>query len=98
MGGFFSKFFGRKKESIVEFIHDGTEAVFGREKVPPESLPASFKPHTTVEFAGVSWDVVRADPLLTADAIQKGRLKIWLRKREKFDASKLLYSLPTITD
>lgn len=66
----------------------------------PDQLPESFEARTTLEVAGHSWEVVKAEPMTRAEYAETGRLTIVMRKIEitRVSPNDILYSLPTIND
>jgi hypothetical protein len=95
---FLKRWLGVGNDILVEFIDDESQKPFFQERTPLDRLPASFDVETTVEVAGNRWIVVKADPVQSAHALRSRRLKLWVRKLQKLDPSKLLFGLPTIND
>src|SRR5438128_2305534 len=82
----------------VTLIDDASGKYIGVTKMLPEALPESFKLNTTLHLGDADWSVVRAQPETRAEFAKSKSLTIRLRKVEKIDPSKILYSLPSICD
>lgn len=93
--------FWKKERKVVnvEFIDSDTNQTFARSEVPLEALPASFEADTTLTIKEENWSVVRAEPVVTGEALRTG-LRLWLRKEniQMVNPADLLYSLPTLND
>lgn len=94
-------FWNRKRATIrVEFVDNATKAVFAQTDISPESLPASFEAETTMHLGDQDWLVVSATPMTSAEFRKSGHLRLVMDrvKRTTIDPSKLLFSIPTISD
>src|SRR5262249_38241347 len=61
-----------------------------------DQLPDTFALETTLDLAGAPYVVVRADPQTKAEFAKNKRLSVGLRRLERVDPKKILFSLPTI--
>jgi hypothetical protein len=84
------------RKVAVTLIDDATGAVFATTKLPPAELPASFEIATTLHLGDADWSVVNAEPRTRAEYTKSGSLTLRLRRVEKVDLSKILFSLPSI--
>lgn len=80
----------------VMFVDAVTGAQIGRSELPVGQLPESFREQTTLELAGSTWSVERAEPPTAAEFAETGRLTMMLRRIETVSPADVLYSLPTI--
>lgn len=86
------------RKIAVTFIDDVTNETIGVTKMPPGDLPETFEIATTLHLGDVDWSVVDATPRTRAEYSKSGSLTVRLRRIEKIDPGKLLYSLPSICD
>jgi hypothetical protein len=94
-------FWNRKRARIrVEFVDNATKTVFAQTDISPESLPASFEAETTMHLGNQDWLVVSAMPMTSAEFRKSGHLRLVMDriKHTTIDPSKLLFSIPTISD
>ncbi|GIG91479.1 hypothetical protein [Plantactinospora endophytica] len=80
----------------VVFLDADTGAQLGRSELPLGQLPESFQPATTLELAGATWSVERAEPPTAAQFAATGTLTLTLRRVESAPPGDILYSLPTL--
>lgn len=86
------------RKIAVTFIDDATGAAFGNTELPPTDLPESFEIETTLHLGDVDWSVVHAEPRTRQEYTKSGSLTLRLRRVEKIDINKILFSLPSICD
>ncbi|WP_025121633.1 MULTISPECIES: hypothetical protein [unclassified Serratia (in: enterobacteria)] len=93
---------GKKKPKTVEvtLIELGKDEAFGVSPVPVDQLPDTFEINTTLHLGDVDWQVVEARPATKAEFRETGKVTVVLAKQEIFniDPTKVLFSLPTITN
>lgn len=82
----------------VTLIDDATGSVFATSDMPPTDLPETFALETTLHIGDVDWSVVDAAPPTKAEFSKSRKLTLRLRRVEKVDLSKILFSLPSICD
>ncbi|HTK73663.1 MAG TPA: hypothetical protein VL371_00295 [Gemmataceae bacterium] len=82
----------------VTLIDDATGSVFATSEMPPADLPETFALETTLHIGDVDWSVMHAVPQTKAEFSKTRKLTLRLRRVEKVDLSKILYSLPSICD
>lgn len=94
-------FWNRRRATIrVEFVDNATKTVFAQTDISPERLPASFEAETTMYLGDQDWLVVSATPMTSAEFRKSGHLRLVMDRIKKttIDPSKLLFSIPTISD
>jgi hypothetical protein len=85
-----------KKTVSVNFVDDSTGQTIARSEMPLEQLPDTFALQTDLDIAGQSYIVMRAEPQ-TKDRFAKTKcLTVTLRKVERVDPKKILFSMPSI--
>ncbi|AHG22918.1 hypothetical protein Z042_19295 [Chania multitudinisentens RB-25] len=93
---------GKKKPKTVEItlIERGKDEAFGVSQVLVDQLPDTFEINTTLHLGDVDWQVVEAMPATKAEFRETGKVTVVLVKQEIFDIdpTKLLFSLPTISN
>lgn len=62
------------------------------------SLPESFLQAATLHIGGADWSVQKAEPPLSSQYVESGKLVLTLSKIERLGSRTILYSLPTIND
>ena len=82
----------------VTLIDDATGSVFATTDMPPADLPETFALETTLHIGDVDWSVVDAVPRTRPEFSKSRKLTLRLRRVEKIDPSKILFSLPSICD
>ena len=82
----------------VTFIDDATGSAFATTEMPPADLPESFEIATTLHLGDADWSVVDAAPRTRPEYSKSRVLTLRLRRVEKVDPSKILFSLPSICD
>jgi hypothetical protein len=82
----------------VTLVDDATNEILGVADMAPEELPETFERPTTLHLDDADWSVIEAVPLTRAQYTQSGSLRLRLRRVEKVDPRKLLFSLPSICD
>jgi hypothetical protein len=82
----------------VTFIDEATGRIIKVADMAPDDLPESFQVDTTLHLGDIDWSVVRAIPVTRAESSQSKKLKLYVRKVEKMDPSKILFSMPSICD
>ncbi|MEN3609703.1 hypothetical protein AAH979_09155 [Plantactinospora sp. ZYX-F-223] len=85
-----------KKLVRVAFLDADTGAQIGHSELPLGQLPESFQAATTLELAGATWSVERAEPPMSAQFGATGTLTLTLRRIESVPPGGILYSLPTL--
>lgn len=85
-------------EVDVVFVKASSGEIIARSKMPVGDLPETFLVETTLEVEGKTWSVVTAEPATKKEFSKTGHLRVALAPIEMVDPSKLLYSLPTISD
>jgi hypothetical protein len=80
----------------VIFIDAATETTFDRVTVPATQLPDTFEHATTLRLGELEWKVESASPQTRAEFEATKKLVLRLRKIERVDPKKILFSLPTI--
>ncbi|MDG4786169.1 hypothetical protein O7626_09550 [Micromonospora sp. WMMD1102] len=80
----------------VAFLDAETGVQIGRSELPIEQLPGSFQSATTLELAGDTWSVERAEPPTAAQFTATGVLTLTLRRIQTVPPGDILYSLPTL--
>jgi len=95
--GFFNQLFGSNKIRVT-FIDNASGNVFIETSMTLEELPEDFSIETTMHLNGADWKVEEATPSHTSDFSQTKRLTLKLRKLEKVDPSKILFTVPTISN
>lgn len=80
----------------VELIDEATQQLIARAELPAEQLPDSFEASTTLHLGEADWHVSSASAMTRAEYVAAGRLRLALRRIERVDPSKILYSLPTL--
>ena len=90
------RWFSRKV--AVTLIDDATGRTFATSEFPPADLPESFEIETTLHLDDADWSVVHAQPRTRPEYTKSGSLTLRLRRVEKVDPSKILFSLPSICD
>jgi hypothetical protein len=88
------RLFSRK--IAVTFIDAITRQPIASSDMLPEQLPETFALDTTLDLAGTSYVVVRADPTTKVEFALTKRLTVALRRVEVFAPKDILFSLPTI--
>ena len=85
----------------VQFIDQATNQPFAHTDVPIDRLPESFEAATTMHLGEQDWTVLEARPVTAAKFRRSGQLVLIMRRANPvtlIDPSKLLFSLPTITN
>ncbi len=82
----------------VQFIDDASGEALGFSEMAPDSLPETFELDTTLEIGDDDWNVVDAQPKTRAEYVESKTLTLRLRRLEKIDPSKLMYTMATICD
>jgi hypothetical protein len=82
----------------VILIDDRTGTAFATTERPAANLPESFEIETTLHLGDTDWSVVHAQPRTRPEYARSGSLTLRLRRVEKVDLSKILFSLPSICD
>jgi hypothetical protein len=82
----------------VVFVDGAAGTEIGRAEMPRARVPQDLTAGTTVELAGTSWRVERADPATPAQRAAARTLVLTLRQVQMVPAQDILYSLPTICD
>lgn len=94
--------FGRKSERQdlirVTLVDAESRRTFASTELPAAQLPQRFELSTTMHIGSDDWQVEKADPIDRAGYIASGRLTLVLRKVEKIDPSKILFTVPTLED
>jgi hypothetical protein len=94
--------FGQKKEhpNVIEVtLVDAMSGLpFATTNIPVEQLPETFELDTTMNVGSDDWSVEKAEPIDRAGYLETGRLTLVLRKVERIDPKRILYSLPTTED
>jgi hypothetical protein len=80
----------------VELIEGATQQLLGAADLPVDQLPETFAVATTMHLRGDDWHVEHAEPMTRDEYLATGRLRIVLRKVERVDPKKILFSLPTL--
>ncbi len=83
----------------VTFVDADTNQVMGEMACEASRLPETFeKLETTLHLGDADWFVVDAEPMSRPEYILAGELKLHLRRVQRLDPSKILYSLPSLCD
>jgi len=84
----------------VVFVDAGSGDFLGESSSAPEQIPESFEAYTQVRLSGADWEVVRAEPMTRAAAVEMGQIKLVLRrlKIEHVAPERIHYSLPSINE
>lgn len=85
-----------RKTILLTLIDDNTGKIIAVSNPISRDLPESFAVETILHLGDQDWSVVHANPITREEAEKLGRLTLRLRKPTFVDASKVLYSLPTI--
>lgn len=92
--------FGRnnKRPNVIHvtLVDASSGSPFATTELPAGQLPETFELETTMHVGSDDWQVEKADPIDRAAYVEAGQLTLVLRKVEKIDTSKVLFSLPTI--
>ncbi len=91
----FRNLFGKRKIK-VELIEALSNESIDMLKISPDELPSSFEGDTILHIEGENWEVIKAEPLLSSEFIDKGELAIWVRKVLTMDPKNVRFSMPTI--
>ena len=86
------------RKVTVTLIDDATGSAFATTKMPPADLPESFEINTTLHLGDADWSVIDAVPRTRPEYSKSGLLTLRLRRVEKVDSRKILFSLPSICD
>jgi hypothetical protein len=82
----------------VKLIDAATGHLLHKHKIPAEKLPAAFNKPTILEINGISWRVLKADPVLADDFLFKKRLTLYVQHAIVKNVEQRLFDLPTICD
>lgn len=97
--GFLSKLgFGSKQTIATTFLEEGSGRVIGKVDLPIGQMPDTFAIETQLEIGNQKYMVVKSEPPTKAEFAKSGKLVNTLRKVEAIDPSKILFSLPTISN
>jgi hypothetical protein len=82
----------------LELVDAATGETLQAGVLPAERLPETFAVETTLHLGDEEWRVEGADPETRAAAVERGALRLALRRVQRVDPREILYSLPTLED